>query len=113
MADNDLADRIAKAQKAHAQRQGTDRDMHASGKGMGIGFRMATELIASVFVGAAIGWGLDQWLRTTPWMLIFWLFLGFAAGIVNVVRVAKAYQADAQGNEGEVRPVEEGREGDT
>ena len=56
--------------------------------GMARGFRLSTELVAGVLVGALIGWGLDRWLGISPWGLIVFLLLGFAAGVLNVVRAA-------------------------
>ncbi len=55
---------------------------------MARGFQLSSELIAGVVVGAAIGWGIDRWLSTTPFGLIVFLLLGFTAGVVNVVRSA-------------------------
>lgn len=55
---------------------------------MALGFRLSSELVAGVVVGAAIGWGIDRWLSTTPFGLIVFLLLGFTAGVVNVVRSA-------------------------
>ena len=52
------------------------------------GFRLSTELVAGVLVGAGLGWLLDRWLGTTPWGLIVFLLLGFAAGVLNVMRAA-------------------------
>jgi ATP synthase protein I len=52
------------------------------------GFRLSTELVAAVLVGAAIGWLLDRWLGISPWGMIVFLLLGFAAGVLNVMRVA-------------------------
>ena len=52
------------------------------------GFRLSSELVGGVLVGAGIGWLLDRWLGTTPWGLILFLLLGFAAGILNVMRAA-------------------------
>ena len=55
---------------------------------MARGFRLSTELVAGVLVGAGLGWLLDRWLGTSPWGLIVLLLLGFAAGVLNVMRAA-------------------------
>jgi ATP synthase protein I len=52
------------------------------------GFRLSSELVAGVLVGAAIGWLLDRWLGISPWGMIVFLLLGFAAGVLNVMRAA-------------------------
>lgn len=52
------------------------------------GFRLSSELVAGVLVGAFIGWALDKWLGISPWGLIVFLLLGFAAGVINVMRTA-------------------------
>ena len=72
----------------------TDQPGSESGDGaarasaMARGFRLSSELIAGVVVGAVIGWGLDRLLSTSPWGLIVFFLLGFAAGVVNVMRSA-------------------------
>ena len=55
---------------------------------MARGFRLSTELVAGVLVGAGLGWLLDRWLGNSPWGLIVFLMLGFAAGVLNVMRAA-------------------------
>jgi ATP synthase protein I len=52
------------------------------------GLRLSTELVAGVIVGATIGWFLDRWLGISPLGFIVFLLLGFAAGILNVMRSA-------------------------
>lgn len=54
---------------------------------LGLVMRVGVELVAAVLVGLAIGWGLDAWLRTRPLFLILFVFLGGAAGILNVWRL--------------------------
>lgn len=56
--------------------------------GFARGFRLSSELVAGVIVGAVIGWSLDHWLGITPWGMIVFLLLGFAAGVLNVMRSA-------------------------
>jgi ATP synthase protein I len=56
------------------------------------GFRLSAELVAGVLVGAGIGWLLDRWLGVSPWGMIVFLLLGFAAGVLNVMRVAGVVQ---------------------
>jgi ATP synthase protein I len=55
---------------------------------MARGFRLSTELVGGVLVGAGIGWLIDRWVGSTPFGMIVFLLLGFAAGVLNVMRVA-------------------------
>src|SRR5258708_25544604 len=77
-----------------SRKVGTDQSGAGSGDGaarasaMARGFRLSSELIAGVVVGAVIGWGFDRLLSTSPWGLIVFFLLGFAAGVVNVIRSA-------------------------
>lgn len=57
----------------------------------GLAMRFGGEFGAAIIVGALLGYGADYFLPTSPWGLIVGFGLGFAAGIVNVVRVARAY----------------------
>jgi ATP synthase protein I len=69
-------------------------DQPGSGNGaarasaMAQGFRLSSELVAGVVVGALLGWGFDRLLSTRPWGLIVFVLLGFAAGVLNVMRSA-------------------------
>ncbi len=49
--------------------------------------RVATELVAGIIVGAFIGWMLDNWLGTSPFLLVLLFFLGAMAGMLNVWRM--------------------------
>ena len=58
-----------------------------------VGFRIGVELVSGVIVGGGIGWLLDNWLNTTPYLLIIFLLLGGCAGFLNVYRFAKNKEA--------------------
>jgi ATP synthase protein I len=72
------------------QGEGASENGVARASAIALGFRLSSELIAGVLVGAAIGWGFDRLLSTSPFGLIVFLLLGFAGGVVNVVRSATA-----------------------
>ena len=59
---------------------------------LGIAFKMSTEMVAAVLVGTIIGFILDTWFGTKPWLILIFFFVGVAAGILNVVRSAKKMQ---------------------
>jgi ATP synthase protein I len=83
----DLASRIAAAQRSREQAPdqpgaAATRDM----SGLSRALRIGSEFIAAILVGAAIGFLLDLWLGTQPWIMLVMVLVGFAAGIVNVTR---------------------------
>ena len=59
---------------------------------IGSAFKLGTELVAAVIVGTIIGFILDNWFGTKPWLMIVFFFLGTAAGILNVIRSANRMQ---------------------
>ncbi len=59
-----------------------------SGKAFGQAIRISTELFAGLAVGAALGYGADWLLGTSPWGFILLFLLGFAASVVNAIRAA-------------------------
>ena len=62
--------------------------------GIGIAFKMSTELVSAVAVGTIIGFILDSWFDTKPWLIIFFFFLGAVAGLLNVIRAANRMQRE-------------------
>ena len=58
------------------------------GQAVNLGFRVMSEFVASVVVGAVIGWAIDHWLGSSPVALILFIGLGTAAGFWNVYRIA-------------------------
>ena len=63
-----------------------------SSSGMGVAFKMSTELVSAVVVGTIIGFILDNWFGTKPWLILIFFFVGVIAGIMNVVKSAKRMQ---------------------
>lgn len=53
-----------------------------------VAWRMVTEIVAGIVLGAGIGYGLDWLFGTLPILLIVFIFLGFAAGIKVMMRTA-------------------------
>ena len=60
----------------------------------GKAFQLSTELVSAVLVATIIGFILDNWFDTKPWLIIAFFFIGVAAGIINVIRSAKKMQKD-------------------
>ncbi len=82
-----VSDLDKRLDEARAQQEAEEaEDSAARSRGMAYGLRMASELVGGVIVGGLIGYFLDQWLGTTPWLFLVFFFVGFAAGILNVVR---------------------------
>jgi ATP synthase protein I len=80
-----------KSQKAKVERStgGGPQDQSAYGEA----FKFAAELVVGVVVGGGLGWLLDRQFGTAPWLMIVMVILGFAAGLLNVVRAAQKAQA--------------------
>jgi ATP synthase protein I len=101
---HDLEDRVrdAKARHEPASPEAQDR-----GTAMGQALKLSTEMIAGVAVGGFIGWALDRWLGTQPILMVVFLILGAAGGILNVVRSAAKRQAEAGALPGEDLPADD------
>jgi ATP synthase protein I len=70
----------------------------ATASGYAQGFRLSSELVAGVVVGAGLGWGIDRLFGISPWGLLVFLLLGFAAGVLNVVRASVSGQGGGSRN---------------
>jgi len=88
----DLDSRLRKAREAQRPEPEPDRP----GSNMGLALRVAIEMVAALGVGGVLGWLLDGWLGTRPWLLVVFLFLGVAAGILNAYRTASRLMAAAE-----------------
>ncbi len=56
--------------------------------GLGFAMRIGVELVAALIVGVAIGYFLDQWLGTKPWLMLLGFILGSVAGFLGGYRAA-------------------------
>ena len=108
---DDLGNRISNARRSAGLEQPADEDADRPvGADMSAGWRISTEIVVAVVVGAGVGWALDQWLGTTPLFMLVLLFLGGAAGINNAVRTAMRMDAEAMealGDRGGTRQSDE------
>ncbi|MGR3323476.1 MAG: AtpZ/AtpI family protein [Pseudooceanicola sp.] len=80
-----------------------------------LAWRMVTELVAGLGIGAVLGYGLDFVAGTAPFGLIVFTLLGFAAGIKTMMRSAREVQRDwsvePAEDDGTRRSGGEGKEG--
>jgi ATP synthase protein I len=84
---NGFDDRLRQARA----RQGLDPSPEGRGKlpqgTWGVGFRAGVEVVSALVVGVGLGWFLDRWLGTWPWLFLLCFVLGGVAGVLNVYRL--------------------------
>lgn len=105
--DGDLEPLEARLRQARAKAAPEPRQVAASALGQGL--RYAMEIVAGTVVGGVIGWGLDLWLGTRPWLAILFLLLGLVAGFRNLMR---AVNRDAEERAGQRHGHQDGGSGD-
>jgi ATP synthase protein I len=93
---SDLGARLDKVKAEARAQRGAGPDDRARGAAMGQAMKIAIELVVGIAVGGFIGKVLDGQFGTAPWLLIVFLMLGFAAGLMNIVRTARRLQAEAE-----------------
>jgi ATP synthase protein I len=81
-----LGERLEQASPSRSSNSPASRPTDHSG--FARGFRLSSELVAGVLVGAALGWLIDKGLGTLPWGMFVFALLGFTAGVLNVMRQA-------------------------
>lgn len=89
----DLAARIARAQSHRPAQAAAEQMRQREMSGMSRGFRLASEFVAAIIVGAGLGLLVDYFLPTRPWGLLVLMLLGFAAGVLNVIRATAEMNA--------------------
>ena len=90
MNNKDFKTRLKIAKKEFSEKNPNEKEKR--GLFMGSAFRLGTELVAAVVVGTIIGFILDNWFGTKPWLIIIFFFLGSIAGMLNVIRAARKMQ---------------------
>ena len=83
-----LADRISEAENRKSKLQEKTAKAHMPAEGLALAGRVATELVAGIVVGSALGWALDEVFDTSPLWLVVLFFLGAIGGMMNVWRIA-------------------------
>lgn len=89
---DEFSKRLDAARGEKAPAEGSNQ---ARGAALGRAFRVGSELLAGLLVGALLGLGLDTLFDTKPFLLLVGILLGFAAGVLNVARAFKALNRDA------------------
>lgn len=98
-----LEARIAAVREARRPKRSAAADKFDAAS---IAWRMVTELVVGVLLGAAIGWGIDSAIGTLPAFLIVFALLGFAAGVKVMMRSAEEMRRRGAGEE---RPAPDAR----
>ena len=86
---NDFERRLRQAR----EKQGLDKTPGTTGSGglpaggWRIGLRAGTEVVSALIAGAGLGWLLDRWLGSFPWLFLVFFVVGGAAGVMNVYRL--------------------------
>ncbi|HVS83973.1 MAG TPA: AtpZ/AtpI family protein [Pyrinomonadaceae bacterium] len=66
----------------------SEKDQEDVNRKSGIAYAAAFSLFAAVVAGLGLGWLLDRWLGTRPWLLVTGLVLGAAAGFYEFIRAS-------------------------
>ncbi len=98
---DEFATRLDAARSARRGARGEERDgSNSSAAGlMGVGLRVATELVVALAVGVGLGYGLDVVADTSPFGVLGGFGLGLAAGFNNVRRAMTEIAPSASADE--------------
>lgn len=81
-----LDERLRTMRQAEAARTGNERGK--PGRGYSQGSKVLSELVAGLAGGTLIGWVLDRFLGTSPWLLLLFLFLGVGVAFRAIMRIS-------------------------
>ena len=96
----------------NARRAGASIPGHRQKSAYGQAFRFASELVVGVVAGGVLGWALDRQFGTAPWLMVLLVVLGFAAGLLNVIRSAQKAQAENEASQKAFPPVSDDHDDD-
>lgn len=80
--------KVRSERKAEAEAASAEPNRTSTSAGLTLAFRLGSEFVAGVLVGAGLGWGIDYVFGTSPWGMIVFLLLGFGASVMNMMRAA-------------------------
>lgn len=93
----DLSERLRRLDEKLDAREAEEKRNHsapapdaADRTGFTRGLKLSGDFIGGVVAGFAVGWAFDKLTGWSPWGLIVFILLGFAAGILNVLRTLGA-----------------------
>lgn len=72
----------------------SENDQQEANRKSGLAYAAAISLFAAVVAGLVVGWLLDRWLGTQPWLLVVGLVLGAAAGFYEFIRATSKLSED-------------------
>ena len=84
---DELSSRLNAEKKVHQNAETSSID-YGKAQDYSKGYRLVSEFVAGILVGAAVGYGLDRLFNTLPLFMIVFLMVGFGAGILNMARAA-------------------------
>ena len=104
MSESEPPDRLARLDERLRRARERDRVEPETGsgnadlqQGMAAGLRIGVELVVAIVVATGLGWLIDRWAGTSPWLTIVMFFLGVAAGMLNVYRAGNVTLCNAIG----------------
>jgi ATP synthase protein I len=87
-----LDERLDRLQKAEAEKTARQQDAASTRAGR----LVVNQLIGGPLGGGIVGWLLDRWLGTAPWLMLILMFVGFAGGFISVIRISNKARADTR-----------------
>ena len=103
--DDRLTDFEKRLNKSLDERKGANSTEATEASAAGLAMRVIVELAVGIAVAMGLGWMADKYFGTAPWIMLAFMPFGFAAGVVNVMRLSSSKQAeDVLGSKGPPAP---------